>query len=99
MHSTSRLAYELDREYQTFAAELALDDAAGARGSAICRVFVAGDDGAFRSAYESPVLRGGEAPVSVSVDLTEVKRLALIVDFAERGDELDHVNWLNARLR
>jgi hypothetical protein len=26
------------------------------------------------------------------------KRLSLIVDFGERGDELDHADWLDARL-
>ena len=25
-------------------------------------------------------------------------RMALLVEFADRGDELDHANWLNARL-
>ena len=32
------------------------------------------------------------------VDLTGAKRLTLRVDFADRGDELDHADWLNARL-
>jgi hypothetical protein len=98
MHSTSRLAYELDGEYRQFAAELALDRSAGTRGSVIFRVFNAGDDGEFTAAYESPVIRGGDAPLPIAVDLAGVKRLALIVDFAERGDECDDANWLHARL-
>src|SRR5690606_22954378 len=41
MHSTSRLAYELDADYRTFAAELALDRSADTRGSVVYRVFTA----------------------------------------------------------
>jgi hypothetical protein len=37
-------------------------------------------------------------PVPVSVDLGGAKRLDLVVDFADRADELDRANWLNARL-
>lgn len=98
MHSTSRLAYELDADYRTFAAELALDQSAGTRGSVVYRVFTAGESGAFKPAYESPIIRGGDLPLPITVDLRGVKRLALIVDFAERGDERDDANWLNARL-
>jgi hypothetical protein len=98
MHSTSRLAYELDADYRTFAVELALDQSAGTRGSVIYRVFTAGESGPFKPAYESPIIRGGDLPLPISVDLRGVKRIVLIVDFAERGDERDDANWLNARL-
>jgi len=36
--------------------------------------------------------------VPVWVDLEGVKRLDLIVDFADRADELDRADWLRARL-
>ncbi len=93
MHSASRLTYRLDKLYRRFAAELAVDDDAVGRGSVVFRVFV--DD---REAYKSPVIRGGMAPTPISVDVHGGKRLSLIVDFAERGDELDHADWLDARL-
>lgn len=98
MRSTSRLAYDLPEDYRTFAAELALDDSAGERGSVIFRVFTAAETGAWKTAYESPVIRGGTSPLPISVDIRGAKRLALIVDFAERGDECDDADWLNARL-
>jgi hypothetical protein len=97
MHSTSRLAFDLDDEAQRFEAELALDDQAGRRGSVIYRVFV-DRDGKWQAAYESPIVRGGQRPLPISVELNGARRLALIVEFADRGDELDHANWLNARL-
>jgi hypothetical protein len=48
--------------------------------------------------YESPIVRGSNQPIPISVDVAGVQRMALIVDFAERGDALDYANWLNARL-
>jgi hypothetical protein len=98
MHSTSRLAYTFPAGARQFCAELALDAASGVRGSVVYRVFIAGEDGAWQPAYESSVVRGGESPLPIAVDLNGAQRLVLIVDFAERGDELDHANWLNARL-
>jgi hypothetical protein len=102
MHSASRAAYDLDRRYRWFEADVAIDDAAGKRGAIIFRVFVdratAADQGTWKLAYESSVIRGGDAPIPVRVDVAGADRLALVVDFAERGDECDYANWLNARL-
>ena len=98
MHSTSRLAYDLDGSYQSFAAELALDQQAGNRGSVKYRVYLQNGEGAWSRAYASPVIRGGDKPVHINISLRNVRRIALIVDRADRGDEMDHANWLNARL-
>ena len=97
MHTTSRVAYQLDDGDRKFEAELALDAQAGERGSVIYRVFL-NDGSAWTLAYESPIIRGGEAPVAVSVPLNGARQLALIVDYADRADELDYANWFNARL-
>jgi hypothetical protein len=48
--------------------------------------------------FASPILRGGDAPVPVSVDVRGAKKLELMVDYADRGDVLDHADWLDARL-
>jgi hypothetical protein len=93
MHSAARLTYDLQPEHQRFEAELAIDSEAGPRGSVVCRVYV--DN---KEKYVSEVLRGGAAPVSVSVDVRGGKRVSLIVDFADRADELDYADWLAARL-
>jgi hypothetical protein len=97
MHSASRLAYDV-AGYRRFAAEIALDESAGLAGSVVFKALIETDPGEWKSAYESPIVRGGDPPVPVSIDLAGAKRLALIVDFADRGDELDHANWLSARL-
>jgi len=95
--SAARLTYELDKPYKRLEAELALDDAAKMKGSVICRVYL-NVDGAWKPAYESAVIRGGDKPVPMVVDLVGATAITLIVDYADRGDEQDLANWLNARL-
>jgi hypothetical protein len=97
MHTTSRLAYGA-AGYRSFVAELALDESAGLAGSVIFRVLLQDPDGSWRAGYVSEPIRGGEAPLPIEVDLQGAARIALIVEFADRGDVLDHANWLSARL-
>lgn len=93
VHSTTRLAYALDPSYKRFQAELGIDDSTGGRGSVGFRIFVDG-----KQRYASDPIRGGAAPTSVSIDLTDARQLDLVVDYGERGDMLDHADWLDARL-
>lgn len=100
MPTTSRVVYEVTKGDRRFSAELALDDAAGNHGSAVFRVFLEQQEeqeASWQAAYTSPVVRGGDAPRPISLDLTGTTKIALIVDFADRGDERDYANWLNAR--
>jgi NPCBM/NEW2 domain-containing protein len=98
MHSASRITYDLNGEYEQFAADLAIDDVTGGKGSVTCRVFLDDGTGDWQLKYESPVIRGGQKPVPVEIDVASAKRISLLVDFADRGDEQDYVDWLNARL-
>jgi hypothetical protein len=98
MHTASRVAYKLDGPYREFQAEVAIDDSAGGRGSAVCSVFVDDGSGKWQSKYTSPIIRGGDAPIAVRVELHGVKAISLLTDFADLGDQLDHVDWLNARV-
>ncbi|MEX2559476.1 MAG: NPCBM/NEW2 domain-containing protein [Pirellulales bacterium] len=93
MHTAARLTYQLGKPYRRFEAELAIDDGTEGKGSVVFKVYV---DENLR--YESPIVRGGEPPLPISVNVTGGKRLSLIIDFADRADELDHANWLNPRL-
>jgi hypothetical protein len=97
MPSASRLAYDV-AGYRKFEAEIAIDDAAGLAGSVVFKVVLEAEPGNWATAYESPVVRGGDAPIPISVDLKGAGRMALLVDFADRGDVCDHANWLHARL-
>jgi hypothetical protein len=93
VHSSARLTYTLDEPYERFQAELGIDDATAGGGSVRYRIFVDG-----KNKFTSEIVRGGMKPVPVSVDLAGAKRLDLVVDFADRADQLDHANWLDARL-
>jgi hypothetical protein len=98
MHSSSRLAVETGGVYDEFQAELAISQNAGRQGSVIFRLYVQAPGESLKKVYESGVVRGGEPPVPVRVKLAGASRIALIVDFADRGDQGDHALWLNARL-
>lgn len=93
VHSSARLTYALDEPYERFQAELGIDDATAGGGSVRYRVFVDG-----KNKFTSEIVRGGMKPLPVSVDLAGAKRLDLVVDFADRADQLDHADWLDARL-
>ncbi|MGI9429655.1 MAG: NPCBM/NEW2 domain-containing protein [Bythopirellula sp.] len=101
MPTAARLTYPLPapgrKRWQRFVAAVAVDDAAGRGGSVIFRVYLK-QAGSWQLAYESPQVRGTDVPVPASVDLGMATQLALVTDFAERGDELDYANWLDARL-
>jgi hypothetical protein len=98
VHSASRLTYDLDQPYRFLQAELGIDDQTQGGGSVEFRVFVDTGNGTWQPRYTSLIQRGGESPTAMSVDLTDAKRISLLVEFADRGDELDDADWLNARL-
>jgi hypothetical protein len=97
MHSAARMTYKLERQYKRFDAEVAIDDSAEKRGSVVFGVYVL-RDAKWQPAFTSEVVRGGEVPKPISVDVTGADAMTLVVDFADRGDELDHADWLDARL-
>ena len=109
IHSSSWLTFDLPRpspaahnanletRYQRFAAQAAIDDLAEGRGSSVFRVLLLQDE-LWVPAYTSPIVRGGDPPLSVSVDLGGAEQIALEADYADHGDERDYANWLDARL-
>jgi hypothetical protein len=97
MHSAARLTYRLEGKYRRFDAAVAVDDSADDRGSVNFGAYVL-RDGQWKEASTSGIVRGGEEPRPISVDVSEADGLTLTVDFADRGDELDRADWLDARL-
>ena len=101
MHATSRVVYALDRRYSRLEAEVALDDQAGRRGSVRYRVLVerpAATTREWKLEFTSPIVRGGDTALPVSIDVSGATRVALVIENTDHGDTLDHANWLNARL-
>ena len=93
LHSAARLTYKLDGSFKWFQAAMAIDDSAGGRGSVGFRVLVDG-----KPKFVSPTVRGGSAPTPVSVEVSGARQLDLLVDYADRADEMDHADWLDAWL-
>ena len=98
MFPASRLAYDLGGKYRRLEGSLALDARAEQKGSVTFRVLLEGAASEWTAAYESPVIRGGDSPVELSIDVKNAQRLAILVDFADRGDQCDYANWLDLRL-
>jgi endo-alpha-N-acetylgalactosaminidase len=97
MHSAARITYRLEGKYRRFDAAVAVDDSADDRGSVNFGAYVL-RDGQWKEASTSGIVRGGEEPRPISVDVSGADGITLTVDFADRGDELDRANWLDARL-
>jgi hypothetical protein len=103
LHSASRLTYRLDGTYRRCEASIALDDSAQAsgvvhRGGSVQFAVYLLRDGSWQEEFRSRTIRGGDEPQRVSVGLTDAAAMTLTVDYADRGDELDHADWLDARL-
>jgi hypothetical protein len=98
IHSPARITYELPGTFERFESLVAVDAETNSRGSVVFRVFTDDGSGKLIERFTSPVVRGGDRALGVSVSVAGIKRLTLLVDYADRGDELDHADWLNARL-
>jgi hypothetical protein len=99
MHSTMRVAYSLDESFSHLQAQLALDVTAGKGGSVRFSVFArSADVQEWKSVYRSPIVRGGQTPLDLNLALDDARQLALIVEYADNGDQLDRACWFSARL-
>jgi len=110
MHSTSRLTYDIPppaqsrgvapprpKRFHRFAAQCAIDDSTDGRGSVVFQVFLRRAD-ELKLALTTPIVRGKDTPLPISVELAGAEQIVLVVENADRGDQSDHANWLDARL-
>jgi alpha-galactosidase len=92
-HANSTLRIALNGKAEQFLARVGVDDEVGRRGSVTFRI--SSDD---KILWESSVLRGGDPPQTVSVNLRGVSTLILSASDAGDGIEFDHANWADARI-
>ena len=90
--ATSRLVFDLRGEFTQACAIIGIDADTQSRGD--CVFVLRGDQ---RELYRQRV-KGGEAARRLLVDVTDVKRLELIVEAGENLDLADHANWCDACL-
>ncbi|MEF2278522.1 NPCBM/NEW2 domain-containing protein [Deinococcus sp. YIM 134068] len=93
VHAVATVAYALGARCTTFTAQVGLDDEVGDRGSVVFQVF---GDGV--KLYESPVRRGVDPALPVSVNVSGVQELRLVTDSAGDGASYDHADWAEARV-
>ena len=92
-HSNSYWLIDLKRSVVKFAALVGIDDESNGKGSAVFEVLVDG-----KSRAKTGVLRYGDQPQVLTVDLKGAKRMVLIVRDADDGIDWDHGDWAGAVL-
>ncbi len=94
MHSRSKATYALDERDRWFEAIVAIDSAAGPRAAARIDVELDGKP----VAGFSRLMKAGDIPLVLRVDLKDAKSLTLVTDFGPRGDIQGHAIWADARI-
>lgn len=92
LHSRTRIVYRLPGQFQRFQATVGIDDHVRPQGNV--KLVIYGDD---RTLLETTV-GGADAPQTVDLDLSGVRRLAILADFGEAMDVADHLDLCEARL-
>jgi hypothetical protein len=92
LHSRTRLVYRLPGQFRRFQAVVGIDDRVRPQGNV--RLVVRGDD---RVLLETNVT-GTDPPLPVDLDVTGVRRLAILVDYGAHLDLADHLDLCNARI-
>ena len=69
----------------------------GGRPQTICR-HPDPQDGDDKLLFQSPIVRGGDDPLDLSLDVSSMLALRLEADYADNGDVADHADWADARL-
>lgn len=93
-HAPSVMHVELGGGATKFHAMCGVDDhAKNGRGSVVFRIH---GDG--KRLWHSPLLRGGDKPVAVDVDVTGVRHLTLLVTEGGDAKDFDHADWADATL-
>ncbi|MCG8584111.1 MAG: NPCBM/NEW2 domain-containing protein [Pirellulales bacterium] len=95
VHSASVLTYRVPEGTKRLVGRIGIDDSARGGGSVVFRVFVDDGSGKWQRKFESKAIRGTDPPEDISIDLTDARQISLMVDFADRGDVLDHADWLD----
>lgn len=98
MHAPATARFAVPVPGGRFEGRVGIDDTAGSGGSVVVRVRTVTDAGPGDDAFVSPVLRGGDRPLDVRVDLGSATMIELVVEPADGGDVLDRVLWLDPRV-
>ncbi len=94
MCANAHVTYFLGGGYDTFSAEIGIDDETRGKGSVVFKI--SADDTLM---FKSDVLHAGEPPQPLKVSIKDRKLLTLSVESAGDGIEGDHADWGDAHLQ
>ncbi|MBN2440969.1 MAG: NPCBM/NEW2 domain-containing protein [Spirochaetales bacterium] len=92
-HAESEIVYALNKKFSRFKAFIGIDDETSASGSVVFRVFADG-----KELFTSRIIKGGEKPEEIDLDIKNRVELKLIVNGTEDGISFDHADWAEARV-
>lgn len=92
-HAESDIVFRLYGLYRKFVAEVGVDDETEGKGSIVFEVY---GDG--KLLWSSGIVRGGDSPRKVEVDIVGVKELRLHVGNAGDNIDYDHADWADVRV-
>lgn len=90
-HADSKMIVSLDGKAKRFSALVGVDDEASKNGSVIFKITADG-----KEVYTSPLMRQGNKPSKVDIDLRGVKTLILEALSGGDGINNDHADWAEA---
>ena len=93
-HAESDIVFDLGGLFKEFSAVVGVDDETDGGGSVVFEVY---GDG--KRLWSSGVLKGGDPPREVRVDISGVRKLRLHVGNAGDNIDYDHADWAEARVR
>lgn len=92
IHSRTEIVWRLPGRFRRFKATAGIDDRVRPEGNV--KLVIRGDD----AVLVEKTLSGTTGPEEIDVDMTGVRRLAVLVDFGEDGDFGDHLDLCEARV-
>jgi len=93
VHAPFDATYDLADRCSLLHAEIGIDAEVGNGGSVTFQIWA---DDTLR--YESGILRGADAPITINIDLNGTQRVRLVVGDAGDGTNYDHADWAAASL-
>jgi alpha-galactosidase len=91
-HASGAVYVELDGQAQRFQAIVGVDDETRDRGSVTLKAY-----GDTKLLLTTEVLKGGQAPLTVDLDIAGVKRLIMVMGDGGDGMHYDHLDFADAR--
>lgn len=90
-HAPGEMVFKLDRKHKLFTTDVGVDDQGGPAGSVILMVLVDG-----KEAFNSGLMKSGQSPKHVELDVTGITELRLVVTDGGNGVQGDHADWAGA---